>query len=103
MATDRDRPQNFSSRPDVDMTADSGRATLTNTERHLLEQQAIRADFSLRMDDDAVRMRQQQATAQLAIQRNVGAGDYAPASVPQYRASARDRSPQAACGLVTLI
>jgi hypothetical protein len=67
VAADLDRSQKFGSRTDVDMTADSGRAMLTNTERHLLEQQAIGANFSLGMDDDAVRMRQQQAAAQFAI------------------------------------
>jgi hypothetical protein len=39
------------------------------------------------MDDNAVRMRQQQTASQLTIQRNVGASHHAPAPVPQYRAN----------------
>jgi hypothetical protein len=89
MVAYRDRPQNLGSRTYVDMTADFRRATLTNTNCYLLEQQAIRADFSVGMDDDAIRMRQQQAASQFAIERNVGAGDYAPIPVPQYCANPR--------------
>jgi hypothetical protein len=93
MAADRDRPQDFGAGADVDMTADSGRAALTNPERYLLEKQAIRADFGVWMDDDAIRMGQQQTTAQPAIERNVRAGDRAPVAVSQYRANPRHRTP----------
>jgi hypothetical protein len=104
MAADRYRPQDFGSRADIHMTADSGRAVpIPNTQRHLLEQQAIRADFSLRMDDDAIRVRQHQTATQSAIQRNVRAGDCAPISMPQYRADSRYRAPEATGGFVTLI
>ena len=103
MAADRDRPQDFGSRTDVYMTADFGRATLTHAKRHLLQQQAIRADFSFRMDDDAIRMRQHQTAAQFAIEGNVGAGNYAPIAVPQYRANPRHRPPEASGRPVALI
>jgi hypothetical protein len=89
MVAYRDRAQNLGARTNVDMTTDFRRAVLTNTERYLLEQQAVRTDFSVRMDDDAVRMRQQQAASQLAIERNIGAGHDTPISVPQYRADPR--------------
>ena len=55
------------------------------------------------MDDDAVRMRQQQAALDPAVQRDVGAGDDAPEAMPQdARASAarpgrRGRCPAAFC------
>jgi hypothetical protein len=84
MAADRDRPQDLGSRTDVHMTGDFRCAMLTNTKGYLLEQQTVRADLSFRMDDDAIRMRQQQTAAQFAIQGNVGASDYAPTSVSQY-------------------
>jgi len=77
-----DGPQNLGSRTDVYMTADSGHAAVVGADRDLLEQQAIRADLGVRMDDNAVRMRQQQTASQLAIQRNVGASHHAPAPVP---------------------
>jgi hypothetical protein len=103
MVAYRDRPQDFGSRANVYMTTDAGHATVVGTDRHLLEQQAIRADFSVRMYDDAVRMRQQQTASQFAIERNIGAGHHAPTSVPQYRADPRQRSPAAARGSVPLI
>ena len=87
MVTYRNRPQNLRSRTNVNMTTDSRHASVIGTDGDLLEQQAIRADFSVRMDDDPVRMRQQQTAAQLAIERNVGAGHHAPTSVPQYCAN----------------
>jgi len=98
-----DRPQNLGARTDVDMTADSGHATVVGADGDLLEQQAIRADLGVWMDDEAIRMRQQQTASQLAIQRNVGASHHAPASVPQYRANPRQCPPEAARRVVTLI
>ena len=78
------RPQNLGSRTDIHVTTDIGHATVIGTNCDLLEQQAVRSDFSVRMYDDAIRMRQQQTAAQFAIERDVGASDYAPTSVSQY-------------------
>ena len=85
----RDRPQYFSSRTNVYMATDFRCATVANTKCYLLEQQTIWPDSGVRMDDDAIRMRQQQTAAQFAIERNVGASYYAPTSVPQYGANSR--------------
>ena len=85
----RDRPQYFSSRTNVYMTTDFRCATVASTKCYLLEQQTIWPDFSFRMYDDAIRMRQQQTAAQFAIERNVGASYYAPTSVSQYGGNSR--------------
>ena len=85
----RDGPQYFSSRTNVYMTTDIRYATVVGTNGYLLKQQTIWPDFSFRMYDDAIRMRQQQTAAQFAIERNVGASDYAPTSVSQYCANSR--------------
>jgi hypothetical protein len=79
----RDRPQNFGTRTNVDMTTDFRDATVVGTNSDLLEQQAIWPDSSVRMDDDAIRMRQQQTAAQFAIERDVGASHYTPTSMSQ--------------------
>jgi hypothetical protein len=71
------------------MTADFRCAAVANSKCDLLEQQTIWSDLSFRMYDDAIRMRQQQTAAQFAIERNIGASDYAPTSVSQYGASSR--------------
>jgi hypothetical protein len=84
-----DRPQYFSARTNVYMATDFRYATVVGTNGYLLEQQAIWPDFSFRMYDDAVRMRQQQTASQLAIEGNVSASYYAPTSVSQYRAKPR--------------
>ena len=89
MVPDRDRPQYFGSRTNVYMTTDFRYATVVGTNGYLLEQQTIWPDLSFRMDDDAVRMRQQQTAAEFAIDRNVGASYYAPTSVSQYCANSR--------------
>jgi hypothetical protein len=86
----RDRPQYFGARTNVDMTTDCRYATVVSTNGDLLEQQTIGPDSRVRMDDDAIRMRQQQTAAQFAIQGNVGAGDYAPTSVSQHCANSRE-------------
>jgi hypothetical protein len=99
----RDHPQNLGSRAYVDVATDFRRAALPTTQCYLLEQQAIRADFGVRMYDDAIRMRQQQAASQFAIERNVGAGYHAPTSVPQYRPNPRHRPPNTAPRPVALI
>lgn len=85
----RDRPQYFSSRTNVDMTSDFGCAAVADSQCHLLKEQTIGPDFSVRMDDDAIRMRQQQTASQLAIEGNVGAGYHAPTSVSQDCANSR--------------
>jgi hypothetical protein len=99
----RDRPQNLGARPYVDVTTDSGHASVIGTDGDLLEQQAVRADFSVRMYDDAIRVRQLQSASQLAIQRNVGAGHHAPTSVAQYCPGARQPPPQAPRSGVPLV
>jgi len=85
----RDRPQYFGARTNVDMTTDFGYATVVSTNGDLLEQQTIWPDSGVRMDDDAIRMRQQQTAAQFAVERDVGASHYAPTSVSQDCARSR--------------
>jgi hypothetical protein len=55
------------------------------------------------MNDDAVRVRQQQAAAQLTVERNVGAGDHAPVPVPQYGAYPWEQPQNSPGGPVKLI
>ncbi len=50
---------------------------------HLLEQQTVRADYCLGMNDDPIGVWQQQSATQAAIERNIGSGDHAPESVPE--------------------
>jgi hypothetical protein len=79
----RDRPQYFSARTNVYMTTDFRDTTVVGTNGDLLEQQTIWPDSCVRMDDDAIRMRQQQTAAQFAIEGDVGASHYSPTSMSQ--------------------
>jgi hypothetical protein len=79
----RDRPEYFGPRTNVYMTTDFRYATVVSTNGDLLEQQTIWPDSSVRMDDYAIRMRQQQTAAQFAIQRDVGASHYTPTPMSQ--------------------
>jgi hypothetical protein len=87
MVPNRNRPQYLGSRTNVDMTTNLRDAAVVSANGDLLEQQAIWPDCSIRMYDDAIRVRQQQTAAQFAIERDVGASHYAPTSMSQYCAS----------------
>ena len=49
-----------------------------------MEDEAVRADLGIDVDDHPVRVRQEQASADGATQRNVGARDDAPERVPHH-------------------
>ena len=65
-------------RAEVNMPADSWQAIVSTTNRHLLKDQAVRADARAGVDHDAIRVRQRKAATELAIQGNVCAGHRAP-------------------------
>ena len=67
MIANPDCTENLCAGTDVDMTTDLGGAGLTTRNRDLLKYQTINAYFSLGMDNDPVRMRDQQAAAYVAI------------------------------------
>jgi hypothetical protein len=79
---DRDRAQDLRARSDVDMPPDLGGAAVSACQGHLLKYQAIRADRRSGMNDDAVRMRNHQSTANLGPEWNLGTGDRTPKAMP---------------------
>lgn len=76
--------QHLRPRTDVDVPSDLRRAgsRLGCTQRHLLEYEAIGSDSHFGMDDDSVRMRQQQPAANLAAEGDLGPRYDAPHPVP---------------------
>ena len=79
MIADGDRPNDFCTGTDVDMGADF--YPLNNCD--LLKDQAIGANLRFRVDDNACRMRQQEAPTDIAVQGDVGGCDRAPKPVSQ--------------------
>jgi len=53
--------------------------------RDLLKKQTIGPNLGSGMNHDTVRMRQEQAAPQFAVQWNIGTRDYRPPAVPEYR------------------
>ena len=53
-------------------------------DRDLVKQQTVRADLRIRMNNDAVRMGQEQAASQLAIQWNISARDHRPPAMSEH-------------------
>lgn len=58
--------------------------SLSSAQSDLLKKQTIRPDLALRMHDHTVRVRQQQASRDPRIERNIGAGRHAPDPVAQH-------------------
>ena len=58
-------------------------------DRYLLKDQAVAADLSPRVNDDPVGVRDQQAAADPAVDRDVGAGHRGPEAMPQDHRLAR--------------
>ncbi len=66
MRTDPDRTQDLCARPDVNVTSDLGNpALLAVAQSHLMEDQAVDANFRVGMNNNAVRMWDEEAAADL--------------------------------------
>ena len=104
MSSNFDGPQYLRAGADIDMTANFGDArSIPATQRDLMEDQAVHANPGIRMDDDSVWMRDQQAAANLARQRDIGARNDCPKPVWQHEQLAikdRDKTGLLAPGLV---
>ena len=71
---------------DIDMAAKYRRALapFAHAQRDLLHDQAVDANDSLRMNDNAVRMRDHQPAADFGVKRNVGARDGGPEAMAKH-------------------
>src|SRR5262245_24255346 len=79
MIADQHAAEDLCARADVDVAADR-RHVLADArpDRHLLEDQTVRAEDHGRMNDDPVRMREHQTAADLHFERDLRAGDDRP-------------------------
>lgn len=68
---DVDGTENFRARSDVHMSAESRYAVARDSQRHLLEEHAVRSDFAIGMDHDPVGVRQQQPAAYACRDRDI--------------------------------
>lgn len=91
MGADAHRPQDSGSGADIDVAADLRNATsIACSDSNLLKNQTFHADAGFGMNDDAVRMRDEQAAAYAAGQRDIGAGDHAPKAMAQNKIFAQE-------------
>ena len=66
MVADGNISEHLGASADIDMPADNrGTASGQRAQRDLLEDQAVRSNAGVRMDNNAIGMRQQQTTAKL--------------------------------------
>ena len=70
MIPNGDRADNLSARTNINVSADFN----AGNDGDLLQDQAIAADLSMRMNHNPIRMGKQQTTSNLAIYGNVGSG-----------------------------
>ena len=78
-----DRSQNLGAGADIDMVANLGQSiAVPGADCNLLEYQAIDSDLGVRMDHDAIGMRNKKTAANLAVEGNIGTGHRAPKAVP---------------------
>lgn len=91
--------KDFCARANIDMPFKGGHTGAIRADRHLLEQQAIGADLRAGRDHDAVGMGQKKSTANVAVQRDVRAGDDRPEAMSPLRQDPRQWSQWARCAL----
>ena len=97
VGANHDGAKNFRACADVDVAFKSRRALapFAHAKRDLLHDQAVDANGRLRMNDNAVRMRDHQPAADLRVERNVGAGHSRPETVTQHDDRAAQRGQRA--------
>src|SRR6185437_4580616 len=79
-----DRTQDLCSSPDVHVVSDARRTpTHSGPDCNLLKDETVDSDACIRMDNDAVGVRNEQPAPDVAVQRNIGSGDDAPKSVTE--------------------
>jgi hypothetical protein len=95
--------EDFRARPNIDMSAESRKARYwaSRSDRYLLEDQAVRSNGRTRMNDNSVRMNQEQAAAKIAVQRNICAGDDGPK--PMLKDPVVAQQPERSAGLALLV
>jgi hypothetical protein len=78
-------PKHLGARADVNVTSYTWRScSIAGPDRYLLKNQAIHANLGFGMNNDPVGMRNEQTTTDLAVQRNIGTGDYAPKTMANH-------------------
>jgi hypothetical protein len=80
VVSDRDRPDDLGARPDVDVSAKPDPLG----QGHLLENETVRPDPRVGVNDDPVRVKEQEAIPEMAVQGNVCPGHHAPESVLEH-------------------
>jgi hypothetical protein len=104
MITNLYRPENLRSGSDVHVAANHRNPRPAASNRYLLKDQAIHPDPGVRVDYDAVRMRDKQTPSDVRIQLDSGPSDQGPEPVRQNKPFAHaksDNAPLAAPILIT--
>jgi len=105
VVADGNGPQNLCARADIDMVADYGESlnAAAASKCNLLKYKAVDSDLGARVYDDSVRVRDQEASTDIAIKRNVGSRHDAPKSMAKHDPFSSDIGQRARSPLPTLI
>src|SRR5262249_20148687 len=86
MGADPNRAQDLRAGADIDMALDHwDAAQAPRSNRDLLKDQAVYADLGVGVNDDAIGVRDQEPTANLAEERNFGPSDNGPEAMAQHQ------------------
>ena len=108
MIADANVAKNLGSRPDLDVIANDGDglAFLSGiarvTDGHLLKDRAVRSNNHILINDDPIRMWEQKAAGDPAIDRDICPGNYAPKSIAHHH-ELGDEAWQAGSGLAPML
>jgi len=98
------RTQNLCTSSNIDMAGDLGNpGRVSASERYLMEDQAVHANLRVRVDNDAVRVRDQQSAADLTRKRDFCTGDDTPEAMTKDENLAIKYAEKSASGAPILI
>ncbi len=86
VVADYNGPENLRAGTDIDMVANHGQSFDAASVSHcnLLKYKTIYSNLGTRMDNDSIWVRNEEASADVAIQRDIGSRDNAPKSMPKH-------------------
>jgi hypothetical protein len=84
VVADDHSPEDLGTGPNIDMAADSGKSWFrSRPQSHLLQDQTVWPYDRIRVDDHALRVKNNDSTAEPGIDGYVAAADHRPETVPQ--------------------
>jgi hypothetical protein len=98
-----DGTEDLGASTDIHMSTNAWHAAVSRADSDLLEDQTVRSDAYISVNDYAIRMREQQSFANPGADRNIGTRNDAPEPMPQDRQLSQEREQSVLLHRVRLI